>query len=99
MECCLDISPSTCKNCPLFNVTNSTMVCSKIATKSAFDLINRLQANNEEKEDVIRYADKEIKRLNAEVKRLKEFIVETRRCDKEIKSEAVKEFAERLKMK
>lgn len=46
LECCLDISPSTCKNCPLFNITNSTMVCSKIATKFALDLINRLQAEN-----------------------------------------------------
>ena len=44
LECCLDISPSTCKNCPLFNVTNSTMVCSKIATKFALDLINRQKA-------------------------------------------------------
>lgn len=38
-----------------------------------------------------------ITRQQAEIERLKEFIVETRRCDKEIKSEAVKEFAERLK--
>ena len=47
LECCLDISPSTCKNCSLFNVTNSTMVCSKIATKFALDLINRQKAENE----------------------------------------------------
>ena len=38
-----------------------------------------------------------IKRQQEEIERLKEFIVETRRCDKEIKSEAVKAFAERLK--
>ena len=48
LECCLDVSDSTCKNCPLFNITNSTMVCSKIATKFALDLINRLQEENEE---------------------------------------------------
>ena len=41
LECCLDTSPLTCKNCPLFNVTNSTMVCSKSATKFSLDLINR----------------------------------------------------------
>ena len=40
-----------------------------------------------------------INRQQAEIERLKEFIVETRRCDKEIKSEAVKEFAEKLKNK
>lgn len=37
-----------------------------------------------------------IKRQQEEIERLKEFIVETRRCDKEIKSEAVKEFVESL---
>lgn len=40
-----------------------------------------------------------INRQKDEIDRLKEFIVETRRCDKEIKSEAVKEFAEKLKGK
>lgn len=50
LECCLDTSPLTCKNCPLFNVKNSTMVCSKSATKFAIDLIKRQNA--------------EIKRLN-----------------------------------
>ena len=34
-----------------------------------------------------------------EIETLKEFIVEISRCDKEIKSEAIKEFAERLKGK
>ena len=37
-----------------------------------------------------------IKRQQEEIERLKEFIVETRRCDKEIKSEAVKAFVESL---
>ncbi len=40
-----------------------------------------------------------ITHLQEENDTLKEFIVETRRCDKEIKSEAVKEFAEKLKKK
>ena len=47
LECCLDNSPLTCKDCPMFNVTNSTMVCSKIVTKFALDLINRQQAEIE----------------------------------------------------
>lgn len=34
-----------------------------------------------------------------EIETLKEFIVEISRCDKEIKSESVKEFAEKLKEK
>ena len=38
-----------------------------------------------------------IQEQKAEIEMLKEFIVETRRCDKEIKFEAVKEFADRLK--
>ena len=38
-----------------------------------------------------------INRQKAEIETLKEFIVEISRCDKEIKSESVKEFAERLK--
>ena len=47
LECCLDTSPLTCKNCPLFNVKNSTMVCSKSATKFAIDLIKRQNAEIE----------------------------------------------------
>ena len=40
-----------------------------------------------------------INRQKAEIETLKEFIMEISRCDKEIKSESVKEFAERLKNK
>ena len=80
LECCLDISPSTCKNCPLFNVTNSTMVCSKIATKSALDLITRQQA--------------EIERLNKEIQITKDAYTMLQTKIEIIKSEAVKEFAD-----
>lgn len=38
-----------------------------------------------------------INRQKEEIERLKEFIVETRRCDKELKAEAIREFAELLK--
>ena len=48
LECCLDTSPLTCKDCPMFNATNSTMVCSKCVTKFALDLINRQQAENDD---------------------------------------------------
>ena len=46
---------------------------------------------------IVRKAEEEITCQQTEIERLKEFIVETRRCDKEIKVEAYKEFAERLK--
>lgn len=72
---------------------------------------NHLQANNEEKEDVIQYADKEIKRLNAENERLKEeksklenkidemypLVMQLPNAMQQAKSEAYKEFAEELK--
>lgn len=38
-----------------------------------------------------------VEEKQAEIERLKEFIVETRRCDKEIKSEAVKECLAKVK--
>ena len=67
------------------------------------DLITRQQAENENlkvENQSLRSAANSLKmhyeEAQAEVERLKEFIVETRRCDKEIKSEARKEFAERL---
>lgn len=47
--------------------------------------------------NLIDYALDLINRQKAEIERLKEFIVETRRCDKELKAEAIREFAERLK--
>ena len=71
LECCLDISPSTCKNCSLFNVTNSTMVCFKIAIKFALDLINRQKAIIEKSEKVEHFADKTIETANAEIENLK----------------------------
>lgn len=114
LECCLDSSPSTCKNCSLFNVTNSTMVCSKIATKFALDLINRLK----EKIEKLLYRNArldvennelqlEIKSCNAEIERLKNTLddildrqaILVERSEKYAKSEAYKEFAERLKEK
>ena len=84
LECCLDISPSTCKNCPLFNVTNSTMVCSKIATKSALDLITRQQA--------------EIERLKKKVEELSEVLSDSIRIRyKEVQSEAYQECLAKVK--
>ena len=47
--------------------------------------------------EIIKSALDLIVRQQEEIERLKEFIVETRRCDKEIKAEAVKEFADEFK--
>lgn len=64
---------------------------------------NRLQAQNKDLAETVHNLAIEkdalfdkAEELKAEVERLKEFIVETRRCDKEIKAEAYKEFAELL---
>ena len=78
---------------------NISQTCAK-----AYDKINRQQTDNESlkvENQSLRSAANSLKmhyeEAQAEIERLKEFIVETRRCDKEIKSEARKEFAERLK--
>lgn len=72
--------------------------------KNALDLITRQKTENENlkvENQSLRTAGNSLKmhyeEAQAEIERLKEFIVETRRCDKEIKAEAYKEFAERLK--
>ena len=46
---------------------------------------------------IVQKAEEEITCQQTEVEILKEFIVETRRCDKEIKSEAVKECLAKVK--
>ena len=73
---------------------------------NALDLIDRLQAQNKDLAETTHNLTLEkdalfdkSEELKAEVERLKEFIVETRRCDKEIKSEAIKEFCEKRGIK
>ena len=103
LECCC--KNNNCEGCPLDYLTFSSQCASELAIKS-LDLINRLQAQNKDLAETVHNLTLEkdalfdkAEELKAEVERLKEFIVETRRCDKEIKSEAYKEFAERLKEK
>lgn len=100
LECCS--KNNNCEGCPLDYLTFSSQCASELAIKS-LDLINRLQAQNEDLAETVHNLTIEkdalfdkAEELKAKVERLKEFIVETRRCDKEIKSEARKEFAERL---
>ena len=114
LECCLDIFPLTCKNCPLFNVKNSKMVCSKSATKFAIDLINRQQAENINLKGHLEQLKSRYDNAKSEIKRLKGISVSPSKdpmdfcgvlCDyaeeliDKAKSEAYKEFAERLKEK
>lgn len=68
-----------------------------------FDLINRLQAENEKNENIIRLADKTIETANAEIERLKKGIAVdiegyASEYDNRIKAKSYKEFAERIKM-
>lgn len=71
LKCCLDTSPLTCKDCPMFNVTNSTMVCSKIVTKFALDLINRQQAQLADERAKIEICAETISRQDEEIERLR----------------------------
>lgn len=77
----------------------------------SLDLINSLQAENEKNENIIRLADKTIETANAEIERLKEektkfenkideiypLVMQLPNAMQQAKSEAYKEFAERLK--
>ena len=103
LECCSSGSYGCENGCPLDKECDSPIRGGEKIMKSALDLINRLQAQNKELAETMHNLTLEkdalfdkAEELKVEVERLKEFIVETRRCDKEIKFEAVKEFAERL---
>ena len=72
--------------------------------KFSLDLINRLQTENKKNENIIRLADKTIETANAEIERLnirnKTLTAITKNYDwkfEKAKSEAIKEFAERIK--
>ena len=78
-------------------------VCNE-ALDNSMKLNNRLQSQNKDLAETVHNLTIEkdalfdkAEELKAEVERLKEFIVETRRCDKEIKVEAYKECIEKIK--
>ena len=94
-----------CRECP-YSPRYEFPLCQQQVAKDALNLINRLQAQNKELAETVHNLTLEkdalfdkVEELKAEVERLKEFIVETRRCDKEIKSEAIKEFCEKRGIK
>ena len=102
LECC---SEPYCNDnqCPLHKNTINTKDCITQLSTNALDLINRLEGENKKNETIIRFADKTIESLKAEVERLKaneemaegyaDALVEM------TKTEAYKEFAERLREK
>ena len=103
LECCIgDTEGKNCFDCPLYEIDD----CQAHMYLNSPDLINRLQSQNKDLAETIHNLTIEkdalfdrAEELKAEVEILKEFIVETRRCDKEIKSEAVKEFCEKRGIK
>lgn len=95
LECCLDTSPFNCIDCPMFNATNSTMVCSKIVTKFALDLINRQQKEVERlKAEEEKYPFKCVMPFNSMI--CSKSIEDYDRLVGDIWADAIKEFAERL---
>ncbi len=73
LECCKNGTLNDCDGCPCFNDedTDTARECVENLMSNSLDLINRLQEKYEEAEDTIQFADKEIKRLNAENESLK----------------------------
>ena len=70
LECC---SEPYCNDnqCPLYKNTINTKDCITQLSTNALDLINRLEGENKKNETIIRFADKTIESLKAEVERLK----------------------------
>ena len=99
LECCSTYHDvRSCKNCPLDGKCEPNLL-----EQYALDLINRREGENKKNETIIRFADKTIESLKAEVERLKaneemaegyaDALVEM------TKAEAYKEFAEKIKEK
>ena len=103
LEYCVkyDESCDECRDeCPLIE----TDYCTSVLRRKTLDLINRLEKTNRKNERIIELADKTIETQKAEIERLQNaykqcawerdiFLDEL----KTAKSEAIKEFAERLK--
>ena len=60
-------SPAHCNGMEIYF---ETIECSRELAENTLDLINRLQAENEKNENIIRLADKAIETANAEIERL-----------------------------
>lgn len=98
LECCGSKKGiDSCFNCPLHRKRD----CVSELQGHLFDLINRQQAENETLKDLITYQKQEIKekeqKYNQAVDDMFGLIETTRNEIAEVKSKAIKEFAERLK--
>ena len=87
-------TPNTCRGCP-YHVLG-TAGCISILMKDVFDLINRQKAEIESLKQIIDEEDSEILELQ---KRIIFWREDLNYQPEKIKSEAIKEFAERLKEK
>ena len=110
LECCTPENES-CLNCPLIDV--SVPECAGILYKATIDLINRQQAEIEELkherevllEDIHHSADQineqieELEDARREIERLRETNKAIMQTMADVHTEAIKEFAERLKEK
>ena len=99
LECCIK---NTCSECPFYK-NWSTHRCGELRNLT-LDLIKQLKERDKKNENIIRYADKTIEKQQADIESAiktidglmvgqKTLIEEAKKA----KSEAIKEFAERLK--
>ena len=89
LECCNSTDSDCLNKCPYFNYTAK---CSQAMIKDTLDLINRQQAE-------IKKLQEHIQKCDTVEQRADELIAQLQKELKTAKSEAVKEFAERLKEK
>ena len=88
LECCIT---NDCAKCKAYDETNGEIVdCLHAICRNALDLINRQQAEIERLESKVKKLGKEQYDLCSQIVNLKDDV-------KYSKSEAIKEFAERLK--
>ena len=100
LECCANYEKQ-CIGCPIRSECNPNVL-----EKYALDLVTRQKAIIEKSEKVEHFADKTIETANAEIERLEKELMKCKlekemlyQTVEEIKSEAIKEFAEMLKKK
>ncbi len=91
MECCsTDVQENPCPKCAFYNKHR----CSTLMVNAVSDLISRYKAKNERLKQIINEQDKEILKLQ---NRIIFWRKNLNYQPEKIKSEAIKEFAERLK--
>lgn len=89
LECC-SANYIACKECPF----NSKSFCERYVIENAFDFVKRQQTEIERLESLVKTQDIEIDELNKFAnERLDKF---TERYDRNLKAEAIKEFADRF---